>query len=132
MKGPSVVSTVPLETRTTVAVSGSCRRPPKTQAPVDFNSASSMPSCLWNCCICSSVIGALAWPSTLWTDNRYCGIVDSLLWLGGVGPAAHSITERPEPRSTAVAGSGACGRCAPLVERGGVDHAAHVCVQVLH
>src|SRR5215813_4809236 len=75
MNGPSVVSTSPLATRTTVAVSGSCRRPEKTQAPADIISFSRVLTCFHDCCISWSVIGSLTSPSTLWTDNRYCAIV---------------------------------------------------------
>src|SRR6266508_2950321 len=61
--------------RTRVAVSGSCRRPEKTQAPVDFISSSSTWICFQDCCISSWVIGSPTSPSTVWTDNRYCAMV---------------------------------------------------------
>ena len=85
-KGPSVVTTSPAAIRTTVAVSGSCRRPEKTQAPAACNSCSRTWICFQDCCISSSVIGSRVSPSTLWTDNKYRGMVLPPV-AGRVGPA---------------------------------------------
>src|SRR5439155_9587023 len=85
--------------RTTVAVSGSCRRPEKTQAPVDLNSSSSTWICFQDCCMSSGVIGSPTSPSTVWTDNRYCPMV-VLPRDGRASPASHHFHERPSPRLT--------------------------------
>ena len=87
-EGPSVV-TSPAAIRTTVAVSGSCRRPEKTQAPAACNSCSRTRICLQDCCISSSVIGSRVSPSTLWTDNKYRGMV--------LPPVAGRVRSRRSP-----------------------------------
>jgi hypothetical protein len=81
--------------RTTVAVPGSCRAPPKSQAPADFISSSRTPTRSMNCRISSSVIGSPTSPSTLWTDNKYFMVV--LLVLGGHIPPLTPTTNAPRP-----------------------------------
>src|SRR5207248_5757341 len=97
----SVVSTLPSDTRTTVAVPGSLRRPEKNNAPSDFISSSSTPIALQDCCICSSVIGSPTSPSTLWTDNRYWAIVILSFGWGGLVPP-HPYYGRQVPGSTCI------------------------------
>src|SRR5437870_5343655 len=87
--------------RTTVAVSGPCRAPPKTQAPADFSSSLRTWISFQDCCISSSVIGSPTSPSMLLTDNRYCAMV--VLPRGGRAlPASHPCYERAPPRLTCV------------------------------
>lgn len=77
-----MVTTPPSDMRTTVAVSGSCRRPEKTQAPADFSSWLRTWICFQDCWISSSVIGSRTSPSTLCTDNKYWVMVDLPCWAG--------------------------------------------------
>lgn len=52
-----------------------------------------------NCRISSSVIGSRAWPSTVWADNRYLGML-ILLVTGGHFPPLTLTTDGPRPRVT--------------------------------
>src|SRR5918996_212021 len=89
-KGPSVVRTSPSDTRTTVAVSGSCRRPEKPQAPLDFISRSMVPIRRPSSCISSSVRGSRVSSSTVCVDNRYF-VIASLLAFGGHFPLSPAL-----------------------------------------
>src|SRR6266508_368135 len=110
--------------RTTVAVSGSWRRPEKTQAPADFISPSRTPSCLWDCCISSSVIGSRTSPSTLWTDSRYRAMV-VLPAMGGHLPPLTPLRTGLAQIDTRTQKPVSGGRGRPRPSLVGVDDALH-------
>src|SRR6266542_560888 len=96
--------------RTTVAVSGSWRRPEKTQAPADF--------------ISPSVIGSRTSPSTLWTDSRYRAMV-VLPAMGGHLPPLTPLRTGLAQIDTRTQKPVSGGRGRPRPSLVGVDDALH-------